>query len=253
MDDSVNLAFFSHPEIVLNYARAAVNVGLWDSERELCEKFLSRDAEILELGAGAGRVSLALARSGYRKLTVTDFAPPMVEIAQTIFEDAALPADTTVRFAVEDATRLSFPPESFDAAVFAFNGLQMIPKRSRREQAIREVSRVLRRGGIFIFTGHDQTHAARKAHWESERSRWQNNERDPQLDDFGDYNHATPHGAMFIHAALPEQMRESLERAGFRVEFSELRSRFSDEPPAVLEFSDDTRFWVARKSGQTGV
>lgn len=248
MDDAVNLAFFSQPEIVLDYARAAVNVGLWNSERALCEKFIARDAEILELGAGAGRVSLALAREGYSKITVTDFAPPMVEIAQTIFEDSGVAKDAGLRFAVEDATQLSFPGESFDAVIFAFNGLQMIPKQARREQAIREIFRVLRPDGIFIFTGHDQTHASRRDHWDAERSRWENNERDPALDDFGDYNHATPHGAMFIHAAVPEQMRKILEVSGFRIEFSELRSRFADEPPAVLDFSDDTRFWVIRKA-----
>lgn len=247
MDDSVNLAFFSHPETVLDYARAAVNVGLWNSERELCEKFIARDAEILELGAGAGRVSLGLVREGYTKISVTDFAPPMVEIAQAIFEDSAVAGNGEIRFAVEDATQLSFPPERFDAVVFAFNGLQMIPKQARRERAIREIFRVLRPGGIFIFTGHDRTHALRREHWDAERSRWENNERDPALDDFGDYNHATPQGAMFIHAAVPERMREILETAGFQIEFSELRSRFSDEPPAVLDFSDDTRFWVVRK------
>ena len=247
MDDSVNLAFFSHPENVLDYARAAINVGLWESEKTLFERFVARGATILELGAGAGRVSLGLARSGYSQITVTDFAPPMVEIAQAIFEDTTPNPEGHFRFAVEDATQLSFPAESFDAVIFAFNGLQMVPKRERRACAIREAFRVLKPGGVFIFTGHDRTHASRREHWEAERSRWENNERDPELDDFGDYNHATDRGAMFIHAAVPEAMRETLEAAGFRVEFSELRSRFADEPPAVIDFSDDTRFWVARK------
>lgn len=243
MDDSVNLAFFSHPETVLEYARAAANIGLWNSEKTLIEKFIPRNSEILELGAGAGRVSLALARNGFSYLTVTDFAPPMVEIAQAIFEDFHVPA----KFAVEDATQLSFPQRNFDAAIFAFNGLQMIPKASRRRQAIGEIFRILRPGGIFIFTGHDQTHASRKTHWQAERERWKNETRDPALDDFGDYNHATPQGAMFIHAAVPAEMRHWLESAGFEILFSELRSRICEEPAEVHAFSDDTRFWVCRK------
>lgn len=243
MDDSVNLAFFSHPETVLEYARAAANVGLWNSEKALIEKFIPNDAAILELGAGAGRVSLALAGNGFSHLTVTDFAPPMVEIAQTIFEDFHVPA----QFAVEDATQLSFAEASFDAVIFAFNGLQMIPKTERRQRAIEEIFRVLRPGGIFIFTGHDRTHAARKTHWQAERERWQNATRDPALDDFGDYNHATPQGAMFIHAAVPAEMQNRLENAGFEILFSELRSRICEEPAAVHTFSDDTRFWVCRK------
>lgn len=248
MNDDVNRAFFSHPSVVLEYARAAANIGIWNSERELCEKFIARNAEILELGAGAGRVSLGLAKLGYARLTITDFAAPMIEIAKIIFADARdVPAGTDLRFAVEDATKLSFPPESFDAAIFAFNGLQMIPKHTRRERAIAEIARVLRKGGIFIFTGHDRTHAARSAHWRRERESWENNTRDPELDDFGDYNHATPQGVMFIHAAEPAKIRAALQAAGFEILFSELRSRICSESAEVREFSDDTRFWVARK------
>lgn len=249
MHDAVNRAFFSHPDTVLAYARAATNVGLWRSERMLCEKFISRDAEILELGAGAGRVSLGLAKLGYARLTVTDFASPMVEIAEAVFaETRGVPAEIRARFAVEDATALSFPPASFDAAIFAFNGLQMIPKQARRERALREIARVLRPNGIFVFSGHDRTHAARQAYWTAERARWETGARDPALDDFGDYNHATPQGAMFIHAADPAEIRSALEASGFAVLFSELRSRMGDEPPEVRDFSDDTRFWVAKKT-----
>ena len=43
MDDSVNLAYFSDPSVVLDYARAAVNVGLWASEKALFEKYLSKN------------------------------------------------------------------------------------------------------------------------------------------------------------------------------------------------------------------
>ena len=68
MDDSVNLAYFSDPSVVLDYARAAVNVGLWASEKALFEKYLSKNATILELGCGAGRVAFGLAKLGYSDL-----------------------------------------------------------------------------------------------------------------------------------------------------------------------------------------
>ena len=243
MRPSVNLDYFSHPEIVLAYARAAVNVGLWESEKILFARFIPKDAEILELGCGAGRVALGLARLGRGKITATDFAPPMVETAREVCARER----EKIRFAVADASALEFPDASFDAVVFAFNGLQMIPRRERRERALREIFRVLRPGGIFIFTGHDRGVPARRAHWEQEKARWENRSRDPELDDFGDWNHSTPQGAMFIHAAEPEEIRSALEAAGFRVLFSELRSRMGEEPPEVREFSDDTRFWVAEK------
>lgn len=244
MDDSVNLAYFSDPSVVLDYARAAVNVGLWASEKALFEKYLSKNATILELGCGAGRVAFGLAKLGYSDLFATDFAPPMIEIAREINarEHAA------IRFDIADATALTFPKSNFDAVIFAFNGLQMIPKRERRTRALKEIFRVLKPGGIFIFTGHDRSAPARQAHWERERERWETQARDPALDDFGDWNHATPAGTMFIHSAEPQEMRETLERIGFRVLFSEMRSRICAENSEVLDFSDDTRFWVCRKA-----
>ena len=123
----------------------------------------------------------------------------------------------------------------------------MIPRRERRERALREIRRVLRPDGVFIFTGHDRGAPARRAHWEQEKTRWENCSRDPALDDFGDWNHATPAGRMFIHSADAAELRAVLERAGFDVLFSEMRSRIAPEPETVRAFSDDTRFWVLRR------
>ncbi len=75
MDDFVNKKFFSNDAVILEYARAVKNVGLWNSEKILIEKFIPKSAKILELGAGAGRVSFALKNLGYENLTITDFAP----------------------------------------------------------------------------------------------------------------------------------------------------------------------------------
>jgi len=246
MDSAVNLAYFSNPCVVLEYARAAVNVGLWNSEKILFEKFLPREAKILELGCGAGRVALALAKLGFsKKITATDFSPPMIDIAKEIARSRKV---SEIEFSVADATALPFSEASFDAAIFAFNGLQMIPKKSRRERALAEIFRVLRSGGIFVFTGHDRGVPARKNYWNEEKTRWRDGSRDPALDDFGDWNHATPAGTMFIHSADAGETQVAIERAGFRVLFSELRSSICTEPPEVLEFSDDTRFWVLKKS-----
>lgn len=244
MEDSVNLAYFSDARVVMDYARAAVNVGLWESEKFLFEKYLPRSTKILELGCGAGRVALGLSSIGYTDITATDFAPPMVEIAQEICPRERF----GIKFSVADATALSFPEKSFDAVIFAFNGLQMIPKKERRSQALKEIFRVLQDGGTFIFTGHDRSLSARREHWENERERWETGHRDPALDDFGDWNHSTESGTMFIHSADPEELRTELEELGFSVLFSELRSRICTEPPIVRDFSDDTRFWVLQKS-----
>lgn len=243
MDESVNLAYFSAPEVVLSYARAAVNVELWQSERLIFEKYLPENAAVLELGCGAGRVAFGLAKLGFSHITATDFSAAMIDIAREINARKQL----DICFDIADATDLSFAEKSFDAVIFAFNGLQMIPKRERRRRALKEIFRILKPDGIFIFTGHDRSVSARKAHWENERERWENKTRDPELDDFGDWNHTTASGTMFIHSAEPQELQKELEYIGFSVLFTEMRSRICAEPPEVLEFSDDTRFWVCRK------
>lgn len=245
MDNQINQRFFSNPAVTLDYARAAVNVGLWQSERELFERYIPQNARVLELGAGAGRVALGLSKLGYKNLTVTDFAEPMVEFARGVLEN--VPAGTQVDFAVEDATALSYGNAIFDAVIFAFNGLQMIPKRERRERALTEIARVLKSGGIFIFTGHDQTHPQRQAHWARERERWERGNQAGTLDDFGDCHHFTDNGEMFIHAATPASVRDALAGTGFEILDSALRSEICEENEIVKNFSDDTRFWVAKK------
>ena len=68
-------ADFNDPVAVVHYARAAHRLGLWASERQLIERaFPDRGARLLELGCGAGRVTLGLWELGYRRLTAIDFA-----------------------------------------------------------------------------------------------------------------------------------------------------------------------------------
>ena len=47
--------------MVEDYARAVDEVGLWNSERAMVSKYFNPDDAILELGCGAGRISINLA------------------------------------------------------------------------------------------------------------------------------------------------------------------------------------------------
>lgn len=243
MEPEVNAAFFSHPDTVLEYARAVQSVGLWASEEIWFGRFAKREAKVLELGCGAGRISFGLWERGWRDILATDFAAPMVAAAEIINATRK----TGISFAQADATALDFAEESFDVVIFGFNGFLMIPGPERRKQALREIRRVLRPSGVFLFTGHDRGVARNAAHWAEEKARWGKGKQDPALDAFGDYNHATPQGRMFIHAADAEEMRDLLATEGFDVLETAMRSEIALESAAVREFSDDTRFWAAEK------
>jgi SAM-dependent methyltransferase len=93
----------------------------------------------LELGCGEGRVVRDLAARGYAAIGL--------ELSETLIGDAsrADPGGTYVR---ADARRLPFGDGSIDLVV-AFNSLMDIEEMPR---AVREVARVLTRGGQFCFS-----------------------------------------------------------------------------------------------------
>ena len=243
-DAGTNLPYFSHPDTVLEYARAAVNLGLWESERVVLGRFVPKSARVLELGCGAGRAAVGMAREGWSDILATDFSPEMVGAAGAVVERTG--TSGRVRCEVADATALPYSENTFDAVVFAFNGLLMIPGPGRRELAIREVARVLKPGGVFFFSGHDRE-ATRAEHWREETRRWAQGERDGGADRLGDTLYDTPQGRVFIHSALETELRDELDAAGLEVVFSEMRSDIAAESRAVREFSDETRLRVARK------
>ena len=74
----------------------------------------------------------------------------MVSLARAVLADH----DEDWEHCVErqDATALTYPDASFDHAIFAFNGLMCLPSRAHRPAALRPIHRVLRPGGIFLFT-----------------------------------------------------------------------------------------------------
>src|ERR1043165_6718006 len=100
-----------------------------------------RGKRLLEIGCGTGTDLLQFARGG-AQVTGLDLTPRSIEIARRRF--AVYGQSGT--FAIGDAENLAFPDESFDA-VYSFGVLHHTPD---TERAIREVHRVLRRGGRAI-------------------------------------------------------------------------------------------------------
>ncbi len=236
--------FYSQPGVVRLYSEATSQVGLWLSETIIFERFLEKEASLLEIGAGAGRIALGLSKIGYQNITGIDFSRPMVREACLNARRLQCPVD----FRFGDALDLDFEEDQFDGIIFGFNGLMQIPKKENRASALAEIHRVLRPGGWFIFTTHDRRLRRFKKFWKNEKTLWRTGYQKEELDDFGDRYEDTPQGGLFIHVPILEEMRSALKLAGFRIEADIARSGLANEPFQVRGFSDECRFWVAQKT-----
>ncbi|MEV6067251.1 class I SAM-dependent methyltransferase [Nocardia sp. NPDC052001] len=105
-------------------------------------------SEVLEIAAGTGVVTRALARelAAGTAIVATDLNQAMLDQA------AAIGTARPVRWQRADAQALPFPDASFDAVVCQF-GAMFFPDRTG---AYAEARRVLRPGGQFVFSTWDR-------------------------------------------------------------------------------------------------
>jgi ubiquinone/menaquinone biosynthesis C-methylase UbiE len=136
--------FFGAQQIVGNYAAAE---GYRPGEAYVLERFLHPGGKLLEIGCGAGRVTFLLAHR-FPGMDALDIVPEMVEAARMRQAQEGAP----VRLFVGDATALQLPDDGYDNVIFTYNGIEAIPTAELREKALREIHRVLRPGGRFVFS-----------------------------------------------------------------------------------------------------
>lgn len=112
--------------------------------------------DVLETAAGTGVLTrqLAAALVDDTRIVATDLNKPMLDLGK-----ARCP-DSRIQWRCADALELPFEPECFDAVVCQF-GVMFFPDKAR---AFREVLRVLKPGGHFLFNAWDRISENEFAH-----------------------------------------------------------------------------------------
>lgn len=125
----------------------SVEKGLYEVERRAIDSHFTRpDATVLDLGCGTGRTTAVLDRIGFDVVGV-DVSEPMVQRARQLLPH--------VEFRSGDARDLQFDDDRFDYVLFSFNGLDYVHPEGDRYVALREIWRVLKPGGTFVFSSHN--------------------------------------------------------------------------------------------------
>lgn len=144
--DRINMRTMGDATVVAHYARPW---GLSTAEQAVLGRVarLAKGKPILDIGVGGGRTVEALRRISHDYLGI-DYSQGMVDACRKRFPDA--------RFELADARALSdVAGDSIFLAVFSCNGIGMV-SHADRLRILTEVHRVLRPGGMFVFSTHNR-------------------------------------------------------------------------------------------------
>ncbi len=106
---------------------------------------LEPEARVLDLACGHGRISLELARRGYR-VTGLDLSPRSIEIARETAAREGLEVD----FIESDMREIPFEAE-FDAVINIFTAFGYFDEESENQRVLDAVARALKPGGAFLI------------------------------------------------------------------------------------------------------
>jgi SAM-dependent methyltransferase len=153
-----NLPVYNRSEVAAYYASLDY---LSPCEQALFGEFLKPGDAILDLGVGGGRTTRYLSSLASRYVGV-DYAPNMVAACREKFPQ--------LEFLVADATNLALLADgNFDSVVMAFNGIDALFPSEARRRCLAEIHRVLKNGGVFIFSSHNPRAVFLRPAWNPKR------------------------------------------------------------------------------------
>ncbi len=139
-----NRDYYDSPGIPESYAR---RTELFAAEKKILAHFRAdiSAGRVLDLGVGSGRTApyLSALAGSY---VAADYSTSMLNLCKALHGNL----DTLLC----DAREMSFKSASFDVVFFCWNAIDDVSHRDRI-RILREVRRVLEKGGLFIFSSHN--------------------------------------------------------------------------------------------------
>ncbi|MBF0448661.1 MAG: class I SAM-dependent methyltransferase [Magnetococcales bacterium] len=206
---------------------------LFPKER-IAFQYIQEGSFILDLGCGAGRTTEYFHKMGHRVIGV-DYAHAMTR--------SAMVKNPAIRFCTADACNLGFRDTLFDVVVFSFNGIDCIHPYEQRLQALREIKRVVKPGGMFVFSSHNN---AIPRDWDGILPFLKTifkKKRDSVLHDF-----SYPWGGIKLYLTTPDLQVEELAKIGFEGISVIPRKSLSDvKSLKLLGWLDDWCYYICTR------
>jgi ubiquinone/menaquinone biosynthesis C-methylase UbiE len=156
--DIENHRIYSFPEVAAHYAALEY---VTPCERFLFDRFITPQMDVLDVGVGGGRTTPYLSQLASRYVGV-DYSREMIGTCRRKFPQ--------LEFHIADASDLSeFRDASFDAVVMSFNTIDYLLPDEKRRKCLRECRRVLREGGVLIFSSHNPRSLLVRPAWDRTR------------------------------------------------------------------------------------
>ncbi len=187
---------------------------LFAVDARLLDERFTTPGRLIDLGCGAGRLSIAFAKRGFA-VTSVDLSRPMLS---RVLEKAS--AESLDILAVRaNLCRLGcFAEGSFSYAIAMFSTFGMVRGASSRRKAVAEAYRLLKPGGRLALHAHNlwlNLHDPQGRRWLLTQA-WQALRRDPGLGDRRMTYRGVP--GMEVHLYRWRELRDDLHTAGFAID-----------------------------------
>jgi len=141
--DQINLKYSERSALIEEFG----DIGFFKEEEAILKRFLTPPPlTILDLGCGYGRTTIPLKKMGYDVIGL-DVSGHMLRHRKWKGSDVSL--------IQASGPFLPFPDGLFDFILFSFHGIDYIFPEKMRSQCVREIRRVLRQDGLFVYNSQN--------------------------------------------------------------------------------------------------